>query len=111
MVAGGSDAPVVSYNPFLGMYAAVTRRTQTGRVLGSEEKVTVEEAIRLFTINAAYSTFEEDLKGSIEVGKLADMIVLDRDILTIPPEEIKEIRVLMTMIGGEVVYKAPEFNI
>ena len=109
-VVGGSDAPVVSYNPFLGIYAAVTRRTQTGRVLGPEERVTVEEAIKLFTINAAYSTFEEDLKGSIEPGKLADLIVLDRDILTIPPEEIKRIKVLMTIIGGEIAYRAPTFK-
>jgi len=103
-VVGGSDAPVVDPNPFLGMHAAVTRKTVTGRVLGPEERVSIEEAIRMYTIDGAAATFEEDIKGSIEKGKLADLAVLDKDLLTIPPDKVKNIKVVMTMIGGEIVY-------
>jgi len=106
IVAGGnSDYPVSDGNPMIQIYEAVTRRTRTGQVVGPEEAIGVVDAIRLYTWNGAYLGKEEDLKGSIEPGKLADMVVLDRDILTVPPEEIKEIRVLMTIVGGKIVHR------
>lgn len=106
MIAGSSDFGVSPYDPFLGIWAAVNRIMEvSGEVLGPEQCITVEEAIRMYTINGAYMTFEEDIKGSIEPGKLADLVVIDRDILTIDPTEIKDIQVLMTMVGGEIVYE------
>ena len=77
-------------------------------MINPEERITLEEAIRAVTITPAYSTFQEDLKGSIEAGKLADLVVLGRDILTIPPVEIKDIPVMRTMIGGVFVYTNPD---
>lgn len=108
IAAGSSDCPVTMVNPFFNMYLALTRRTQTGLSCGDEERVGLLEAIRLFTINGAYASFEEKIKGSLEPGKLADLIVLDRDIMACPLEEIKETRVVMTMIDGEVVYQDGE---
>jgi predicted amidohydrolase YtcJ len=93
--------------PLFTIFAAVNRMRRSGKVINPEERITLEEAIRAVTITPAYSTFQEDLKGSIEVGKLADLVVLGRDILTVPPEEIKDIPVLRTMIGGEFVYTNP----
>ncbi len=106
IIAGGNnDCPVTFYSPFVQMYTAVTRKTSTGQVVGKKEAIGVMDAIRVYTWNGAYLGKEEDIKGSIEQGKLADMVVLDRDILTIPEEEIKDIRVLMTIVDGKVVYK------
>ncbi|MCD6263492.1 amidohydrolase family protein, partial [Candidatus Bathyarchaeota archaeon] len=107
VVAAGTDSPVTPYHPFTSLWAAVARRTEVeGRRLGEEQRVTREEAIRMYTINSAYLSFEEDLKGSLEPGKLADIIILDRDILTCPEDEIREIKVLRTILGGRTVYKA-----
>ena len=83
---------------------------RSGKVINPEERITLEEAIRAVTITPAYSTFQENLKGSIEPGKLADLVVLGRDILTVPPLEIKDIPVLRTMVGGEFVYVNPDPN-
>jgi len=106
IIAGGnSDYPVSDGNPMIQIYEAVTRRTRTGQLVGPEEAIGVMDAIRLYTWNGAYLGKEEHLKGSIEPGKLADMVVLDRDILTVPPEEIKDIKVLMTIVGGRIVYR------
>ena len=102
---GNSDCPVTYYSPFVQMYAAVTRKTSSGRVVGPEEAITPMEAIRVYTLNGAYLSKDESRLGSIEPGKLADMIVIDRDILTVDPEEIKDIEVLMTIVDGRVVYK------
>ena len=74
--------------------------------MGTEQKVTLEEAIRMYTINGAQLTFEEEIKGSLEPGKLADMVILDRDIMTCPEDEIKDIKILRTFLGGETVYAA-----
>lgn len=104
MVAANSDMISAHYNPFLGMYAAVARKTSQGRSLGETEKITRTEMLRLFTINGAYLAFMEDQVGSIEPGKLADMIVIDRDILTIPEEAIKDISVLLNLTHGQIVY-------
>ena len=104
MVAGGSDFPGSPLSPLLGMYASVTRKTAIGE-LGPEEAISRQEALKLYTIYAAHISFEEDLKGSIEPGKLADFVVLSDDLLTVPEENIKDIEVLMTVVGGKVVYE------
>ena len=103
-VAGGSDFPGSPLSPLLGMYASVTRRTAIGE-LGREEAISRQEALKMYTIYAAHISFEEDLKGSIEPGKLADFVVLSDDLLTVPEENIKDIEVLMTVVGGKVVYE------
>ncbi len=104
-VAANSDMTSAHYDPFFGMYSVVARKTSQGRSLGDAEKVSREEMLRLFTINGAYLTFEEEIKGSIEAGKLADMAVLSDDILTCPEEEIKDLTVDMTIIDGKIVYE------
>jgi hypothetical protein len=105
MVGGGTDACVVHWNPFLSLWWMVTRNTLTAGVLGPEEAITREEALRLYTINSAYTQFMEDKVGSIEPGKLADLVVLDKDFLTCPEDDIKDINVLKTMLGGKFVYE------
>jgi predicted amidohydrolase YtcJ len=105
IIAGGnSDCPVTFYSPFVQMYTAVTRKSSSGQVVGPEEAISVMDAIRVYTLNGAYLSKEEGIKGSIEVGKLADMIVLERDILTIPKDEIKDLKVSTTIVGGKIVY-------
>jgi predicted amidohydrolase YtcJ len=108
VVAFGTDWPVAPLNPLLGIYAAVTRRTVDGKNPSGwipEQKISVEDAIKCYTLNAAYASFEEKVKGSIEVGKLADFVVLSNDILTIDPVKIKDVEVEMTVFDGEIVYK------
>lgn len=112
-VVGGSDHMIRmdprlslnAYHPFFGMWMAVTRKTAAGTVLNPEQRITREEALRLWTINGAYGTFEEKKKGSIEPGKLADFAVIDRDYLTCPEDEIKDIDALLTVMDGRVVYE------
>jgi len=104
-VAGSSDSPVAPDNPLLGIYAAVTRRAESGQQLLPQEAISVQQALAMYTINAAYASFEEDIKGSITEGKLADMVILSADPLRSPPEKIKDIRVEMTIIGGGVVWE------
>lgn len=107
-LAFGSDWDVEPATPLGGIYAAVTRRTLDGLNPDGwvpEQKTTVEEALRAYTIDAAYAEFAESEKGSIERGKLADLVVLDRDITRIPPETIRDARVMLTVIGGRVVYE------
>lgn len=101
----GSDSPVNSYDPILGIAFAVTRKTAQGQLLGANEAISVEDALRGYTINNAWISIEENIKGSIESGKLADLVVLSDDILTVPKERIKDIKVLLTMVGGRVVYE------
>jgi predicted amidohydrolase YtcJ len=88
------------------MYVAVTRRTQGGQVIGAEQAISREDALRMMTANAAWLSFEESRKGSIEVGKLGDLVVLSDDYLGCPPERIKEIRAVVTVLGGTVVHQA-----
>jgi predicted amidohydrolase YtcJ len=104
----GTDWYVASLNPLLGIYAAVTRRTLDDKNPNGwipDQKISVEEAIKCYTLNSAYASFEENIKGSIEVGKLADLVVLSDDILTIDPNKIKDVRVEMTVFNGEIVYE------
>jgi predicted amidohydrolase YtcJ len=106
----GSDWTVAPLSPILGIYAAVTRRTTDGANPGGwfpEQKITVKEAIKAYTIDNAYGAFEENEKGSISVGKLADFVVLSEDILTIDPVKIEKVKVVMTVLGGKVVHKTP----
>jgi predicted amidohydrolase YtcJ len=100
-----SDAPVINPNPMHGIYAAIAHKTQSGQVIAPEEKVNLLQALRAYTLSGAYASFEEDIKGSIEVGKLADLIVLSRNILECPPEEILNTSVDLTMVDGVVVYQ------
>lgn len=103
----GSDWFVAPPTPLEGIYAAVTRQTLDGKNpegWAPEQKIQVEEALKCYTIRAAYASFEEKLKGSIEPGKLADFVVLQRDITEIDPVGIRDVRVLKTVVGGEVVY-------
>jgi predicted amidohydrolase YtcJ len=98
LAIGGSDAPVEPVSPLLGMHAAVAREAFP------EERLTIDEALRLYTLNAAYSSFEEDVKGSLERGKFADLIVLSENPYQTAPHQIKDIRVEMTIVGGQIVY-------
>jgi predicted amidohydrolase YtcJ len=100
-----SDAPVIEPNPMHGIYAAITHRTKTGKMIAPEERVNILQAIRAYTFLGAYASFEEDIKGSIEVGKLADLIVLSRNILECPQEDIPKTSVDLTMVDGVVVYQ------
>lgn len=94
-------------NPLWGIWCAVARETYNGKKLCPEEGVTIMDAISMYTINAAYAGFEEDIKGSIEAGKLADMIVLSDNILKVPVDKIRDIEVEMTIIDGKIVYEKP----
>jgi predicted amidohydrolase YtcJ len=106
MVAGSSDAPVAPEDPLVGIYAAVTRRARSGQILVPEGKISIDQALALYTIDAAYAAFEEDIKGSISPGKLADMVLLSDDPREVEPEQLKDIKAEMTIIGGEVVWEA-----
>jgi predicted amidohydrolase YtcJ len=99
---------VAPLDPLSGIYAAVTRRTTDGQNPGGwipEQKITLEEALRGYTQNGAYTEFAEQSKGSLAAGKLADLVVLDRDIFKIPPEEIVDVKVDLTIVGGKVIYE------
>ena len=89
-----------------GVYGAVIRRAESGQTLLPDEAISTEQALALYTVNGAFTSFEEDNKGSITPGKLADIVVLSEDPTTVEPEQIKDIRVEMTVIGGEVVWEA-----
>jgi predicted amidohydrolase YtcJ len=105
VVAGGTDSAVVPYPPLWVIYHFVTRATISGGVLGADQKISRREALQVETINNAYLTFEERTKGSIEPGKVADLVVLPEDILTCAEARIEQMDVAMTMVGGKVVYR------
>jgi len=106
IVAASSDSPIVPDNPLAGIYAAVTRRTESGQPLLLQECVSAEQALAMYTINGAYASFEEERKGSITPGKLADMVILSDDPVKSLPEKVKDIKVEMTIIDGKVVREA-----
>ncbi len=99
------DTPITPVRPFLSIWACVNRLTSSGKPLGPEERISVKEALRAHTINSAWQHFEEKDKGSLEAGKLADLIVLDTNPLECAPEALKDIRVLETVVGGETVFR------
>jgi predicted amidohydrolase YtcJ len=107
-LAFGTDWTVAPLNPVLTLYAAVTRRTLDGKNSKGwvpEQKISVEEAVRAYTLGSAYAEFQESVKGSIGVGKLADIVILSRDIFKIDPKDIQNAKVLMTLVDGRVVYE------
>ena len=107
-IPGGSDFPIESHNPFLGLYAAITRQNIEGKPAGgwhADERMTREEALRSFTLDAAFAGFDESDRGSLEPGKLADFVVIDHDVMTCAPSQIPTTRVIQTVIGGETVYR------
>lgn len=97
----------LTLNPFFAMWCAVQRETFLGAKLNPEQAITIEQALAMFTTHAARSNFEEHQKGSLEAGKFADFVVLDRDILTVPDQDIRNICVLATVIDGRTVYQRP----
>ena len=105
-VSSGTDAPVVPYPPLWTLYHFITRDTITGGVLGPDQRVTREEALRMATIANAWLMMEEKEKGSIEVGKFADLVVLSEDPLTAPESRVRDASVLLTIVGGTVVHDA-----
>jgi len=107
IVGNGTDAPVEDVNPIACFYASVTRQPKDGPAFFPEQRMTREEALRSYTWNNAYAAFEEKLKGSLEPGKLADITVLSRDVLTIPDDEIMATHVVYTIVGGKVVFERP----
>ena len=107
-VPNGSDFPVESPNPLFGLYAAITRQDQGGKPAGGwfpDQRMTRFEALRSWTIEGAYAGFEENKKGSLEVGKMGDFIMLSGDVMTMPDIEIWKTRVTLTVVGGKIVYR------
>lgn len=105
VAAGTSDVPVTPLSPWWGIWALVVRKEfHSGQVIAPEERVNILQALEMYTRNPAYIGFEENKKGSLEPGKFADFIVVDRDVLSVPPDELKDVQVLKTFVGGELVY-------
>ena len=105
VVSNGTDAPVEDVDPIPGLYASVTRKMKDGQLFYPDQKMTREEALRSYTLNGAYAAFEENIKGSLTPGKLADVTVFSKDIMTCPEDEILNAQVLYTIVGGKILYK------
>lgn len=105
VISAHSDHPCAPYPPLMALHGLVNRKTRAGRPIGQSQKVSVMEALKLYTINAAYHSFDEDNLGSIEEGKLADMVILGDDLLTAPTDKIIDISIDATIIEGEIVYQ------
>ena len=106
-IALSTDNPVINPDPAITLYSAVARKVMDGRSCGTEECITPEQALRCYTMGGAYCTMEEDIKGSIEVGKLADLAVFNLDPTAVKaPEELLGLKALMTVLGGKVIYRA-----
>src|SRR5262245_14952433 len=108
VVNSGTDAPVESLDPIPNYYAAVTRKLADGKTFYPDQRMSRMEALRSYTLLNAFAAFEEDIKGSLTPGKLADITVLSKDITKVPDEEIKSAQVRYTIIGGKIVYKGQE---
>ena len=106
VVGNGTDAPVEDVSPIACYYASVSRKLKDGSRFYPDQRMSREEALKSYTWNNAYAAFEEDVKGSLTVGKLADITVLSRDILTVPEDEILSTDVMDTIVGGKVEYSA-----
>lgn len=105
VIANGTDVPVEDIDPIASFYASVTRKMKDGAAFYPEQRMTREEALRSYTLHAAYAAFEEDIKGSITPGKLADIVVLSKDIMRVPADEIRSARVDLTMLGGRIHWR------
>jgi len=105
VICNGTDVPVEDINPIACFYATVTRKTKDGTAFFPEQRMTREEALRSYTLNCAYAAFQEDILGSLTRGKLADITVLSKDIMTVPDDEIMSAEVVYTIVGGKVMYK------
>jgi predicted amidohydrolase YtcJ len=105
VVTNGTDAPVEDVDPIASYYATVSRKLKDGSVFFDDQRLTREQALQSYTLNNAYAAFEEDIKGSLTLGKLADITVLSKDILTIPEDEIPTTEVVYTIVGGKVAYQ------
>ena len=110
MVKVDPDLSINPYNPFTAMWSVVTRKTESGSVFDPEQGISREDALRMYTINNAYASFEEKQKGSIEAGKFADLVVLSADLLTCAKDSIRLIKPILTMVDGKIVYDAKELN-
>ena len=108
VVTNGTDAPVEDVDPIASFHASITRRLQDGRVFFGEERMTRLQALRSYTIHGAYAAFEDNTRGSLTPGKYADLVVLSKDILTIPDEEIRSAEVMYTIVGGKIRYARTE---
>jgi predicted amidohydrolase YtcJ len=105
IVTNGTDVPVEDVNPIMSFYGFVARKTKEGKVFVPSERVTREEALHSYTMNNAYAAFEEKEKGSLTPGKLADIVVMSKNIMTIPEDDIPTARVDLTILGGKVRYQ------
>ncbi len=105
IICNGTDAPVEDVNPIACFYASVTRKLADGTFFFPDQRMSREEALRSYTLNGAFAAFQEDLLGSLSVGKLADITVLSQDIMTVPEEEIPKTQVVMTIVGGKILYQ------
>jgi predicted amidohydrolase YtcJ len=105
LVTNGTDVPVEDIDPIASFYATVTRKTADGSVFYPEQRMSRLEALKSYTINNAIAAFEEDSKGSLTPGKLADIVVLSKDIMTVPDDQIRDAKVVYTIVGGKVVYE------
>lgn len=105
VVTNGTDAPVEDIDPIASFYATVSRKLDDGSVFFADQRLTREQALQSYTLNNAYAAFEEEVKGSLAPGKLADITVLSKDIMTIPEDEIMETEVLYTIVGGKIAYQ------
>jgi predicted amidohydrolase YtcJ len=106
-IVNGTDVPVEPLNPIASLYASISRKTLKGMPEGGyepEQKMTREQALRSYTLDAAYGAFEEDIKGSITAGKLADFTIYSQDLMTVPEEDFLKTEVAMTIFDGKVVY-------
>ena len=104
MVKLDPNTSINPYNPFQAMWSVVTRKTDRGSIFNPEEAISREQALKMYTINNAYASFEENIKGSIEKGKLADLVVLSDDVLTCPVDRMLEIKSLLTIVNGLTVF-------
>ncbi len=109
-IVGHSDFPASPYNPLLAIHSLVNRKTERGIPFSTNQAITVSEALRMYTIDAAYASFDESVKGSIEPGKYADLAILQDNPLTVEKEKIKEIHVVMTIVNGKIIYENKEIT-
>jgi len=105
VVTNGTDAPVEDVDPIASFHATVSRKLKDGSVFYRGQTMSREEALKSYTLNTAYAAFEENVKGSLTPGKLADIVVLSKDIMSVPADEIPSTQVVYTIVGGKIMFK------